>query len=117
MKIKLLSRRRAGNLKPHPEVAAISAFTCVFDSLWRPSKDAGRGARASPPTEIGLSDFGLKYPSRQTDLVGSLRSHLRVRIKRRLAAQIRRGRAAQRPDRARRGTRSGRAARTVLGRR
>src|SRR6478752_6800170 len=26
----------------HPEVAAIRAFTRVFDALWRPSKDGGR---------------------------------------------------------------------------
>jgi hypothetical protein len=41
----------AMNNNRHPEVRAVSAFTRVFDALWRASKDAR-------PTEIGLSDFG-----------------------------------------------------------
>jgi hypothetical protein len=32
----------------HPEVAAISAFTRVFDALWRPSKDEAEALGPSP---------------------------------------------------------------------
>jgi hypothetical protein len=46
-------------MKRHPEVAAISAFTRVFDTLWRPSKDSSGEAEA-------------------VALRGSLCSHLRV---------------------------------------
>ena len=41
---------REGGCSPvsrHPEAAAISAFTRVFDALWRPSKDAAEGGHAA----------------------------------------------------------------------
>jgi hypothetical protein len=39
-----LGRQSVGFLdEPHPEEAAISAFTRVFDALWRPSRRRRRG--------------------------------------------------------------------------
>jgi hypothetical protein len=53
----------------HPEVAAK-----------RPSKDVGT-ARAVAPTKSAFADFALlPVKSATADLIGSLRSHLRVTV-------------------------------------
>jgi hypothetical protein len=40
-------RRQSKHVPRHPEVRAISAFTRVFDALWRASKGDGPGAEAA----------------------------------------------------------------------
>jgi hypothetical protein len=44
----MASSDKGATIPPHPEVAAISAFTRLFDALWRPSKDA----RPEQPTVV-----------------------------------------------------------------
>jgi len=55
-----LGRRRiarTNDVVRHPEVAAISASTRVFDALWRPSKGDGRCASKNDGIQIGVADL------------------------------------------------------------
>src|SRR6516162_7922858 len=59
----------------HPDVAAMSAFTPVFDALCRPSKDAaevpaeiGNRFRSFPSVQVGGRRLGCRRPSRLAPL-------------------------------------------------